>query len=85
MARESSMSRRAAYAISWQFAEERRCLQCRKFLSEAQTAGMDLRHGFRWCEPCLITREAKLEAQMTMQSAWAALGALRTVVVSGAA
>jgi hypothetical protein len=54
--------RRSAYAISWQFAEECRCLQCGRWVSEAQTAGVDFRHGFRWCERCLFGRETRLAA-----------------------
>ena len=79
--------RRLAYAIAWELPDSRRCLQCKKFLSEGQVAGHDLsvRPPLRWCEGCLHSRERRIEARMWQQSAWAALGSARTIVVSGAA
>lgn len=58
------MSRRPAYAVSWQFASDRRCAQCGRFCSEAQTAAQDFRHNLRWCERCVIGRELRLVARV---------------------
>ena len=73
-----------AYAVAWESAQDRRCLACGRWVSEAGTSGMDLRRRLRVCEPCIVGQAERRIAVLEAKS-WATLSAARSRALSGAA
>jgi DNA mismatch repair protein MutH len=73
-----------AYAVAWEAAQDRRCLACGRWVSEAGTSGMDLRQRLRVCEPCIVNQAERRIAVLEAKT-WAEVAAARALALSGAA